>query len=164
MVESRRKSLKTRKTAKGAALLSFFHTTNNPSCAKSLLEGLTMLFKPPDLLTTSFPTLSTLKQSGMSLKKIIFILLSRKNALYSNSDIDKTALNLPNTIKIGQWRTGKGSYGQMRPRLIGLGQMEGSTLERRKENPFQIGLPPLLSNMEESFEKLGIPEENRIFQ
>ena len=141
--------MKTRKTAKGAALPSFLHATNNPSCAKSPLEGLTMLFKPPDSLTTSSPTLSTLKQSGMSSRKTIFALLSRRNALYSNSDIDKTALNLPNTMKIGQWKTGKGSYGQMRPRLIGLGQMEGSTLGRRKEIPFQIGLPPPLSNMEE---------------
>ena len=72
----------TRKTAKGVDLLSFLLVINNPSFAKSLLEGLTMLFKPPILSTTSSPTLSHPKQSGMCSRRTIFAPLSRKNAPY----------------------------------------------------------------------------------
>jgi hypothetical protein len=50
---------------------------------------------------------------------------------------------LPSTIKTGQWGIKRGSYGQMRPRLTGLGQMRGSTPEKKGVSPFQT--IPLLS-------------------
>jgi hypothetical protein len=52
-------------------------------------------------------------------------------------------------MKTGQWRIGKGSYGQMRPKSIGLGQMEGLILGRRRGNHFLTKPPLLLLNMEE---------------
>ena len=36
----------------------------------------------------------------------------------------------------------------MRPRLTGLGQIEGSTLGKKGVSPFQTALPPQLSSME----------------
>ena len=44
---------------------------------------------------------------------------------------------------------GRGSYGQIRPKLTGLGQMQGLILGKRQENHFLTESPPLLSNMEE---------------
>src|SRR5467141_3938733 len=52
-------------------------------------------------------------------------------------------------MKIGQWRIGRGSYGQMRPKSTGLGQMGGFILGSRRGNHFQTGPPPPLSSMEE---------------
>jgi len=52
-------------------------------------------------------------------------------------------------MKTGQWRIGKGFFGQMRPKLIGLGQMGGFILGSKRGKHFQIGSPYLLSNMEE---------------
>jgi hypothetical protein len=52
-------------------------------------------------------------------------------------------------MKTGQWRIGKGSYGQMRPKSIGLGQMEGLILGRRRGSHFLTEPPLLLLNMEE---------------
>src|SRR5882724_5781155 len=107
-------------------------------------------------------------------------------------------------MKIGQWRIGRGSYGQMRPKSTGLGQMGGFILGSRRGNHFQTGPPPptvkhgggnnlmvwgcmgwngvgkltevqgimdpqqycdiLDDGVVESFEKLEVPEEERIFQ
>jgi len=52
-------------------------------------------------------------------------------------------------MKIGQWRIGRGSYGQMRPKSTGLSQMGGFILGSRRGNHFQTGPPPPLSSMEE---------------
>jgi len=38
-------------------------------------------------------------------------------------------------MKTGLWRIGKGSYGQMRLKLTGLGQMGGSTHGKKKREP-----------------------------
>jgi len=51
-------------------------------------------------------------------------------------------------MKIGQLKTGSRSCSLIKPRSIGLGQMEGSTLGSKGENHIQTGLPLLLSNME----------------
>ena len=59
--------IKTRKIAKEVVLPSSYLMINNVSCVKLLLEGLIMLFKPPNSLTTSSPTLSPPKQSEMYL-------------------------------------------------------------------------------------------------
>ena len=139
----------TRKIAKEAVLLSFPLVTSNPFFAKSPLGGSIMLSKPPTSSTTSFPTLSHPKQSGMCSKRTISALLSRRNAPYSKGSIVLIASNLPSTMKTGQWRIGKGSFGQMRLKSTGLGQMEGSIPGSKGENHFQIGSPPLLSSMEE---------------
>jgi hypothetical protein len=52
-------------------------------------------------------------------------------------------------MKTGLLKTGRGSYGQMRPKSTGLDQMEGFTLGNRRGKSFQIGLLHLLSSMEE---------------
>jgi hypothetical protein len=64
----------TRKMAKGAIFLSFPLVTNNLLSIKSPLKGLIMLFKPPTLSTTPYPTLSHPKQSEMCLRKTILTL------------------------------------------------------------------------------------------
>ena len=92
----------TRKTAKEVGLPTLPIGTSNLSPAKLPLEGLIMLSRPPNLSTASSPILSAPKQSGMCSRKTIFALLSRRNVLYSRSDIDKTVSNLPNIMKIGQ--------------------------------------------------------------
>jgi hypothetical protein len=56
---------------------------------------------------------------------------------------------LHNTIKTGQWRIGKGSYGQMRPKSTGLGQTEGFIPGSRRENNFQTGPPYPQSSIKE---------------
>jgi hypothetical protein len=52
-------------------------------------------------------------------------------------------------MKTGLWRIGKGSYGQMRLKLTGLGQMGGSTHGKKEGSHFQTEPPHLLSSMEE---------------
>jgi hypothetical protein len=110
--------------------------TNNLSFAKSPLGSLIMLFKLPISSTASSPALSHPKQSGIYLRRITFTLLLRRSALSSRSDISRIISNLPSTMKIGQWRIGRGSYGQMRPRSTRLGQIEGPTLRNKGVNPF----------------------------
>ena len=51
-------------------------------------------------------------------------------------------------MKTGQWRTRRGSYGQMRPRSTGLGQMEGFIPRNKRVNNFLIGPPHPQSSME----------------
>jgi hypothetical protein len=103
-----------------------------------------MLFKLPISLTASFPALSHPKQSGIYLRRTTFTLLLRRSALSLRSNISRIVSNLPSTMKIGQWRIGRGFYGQMRPRSTGLGQMEGPTLGNKGVNPFQTALLLLL--------------------
>jgi len=52
-------------------------------------------------------------------------------------------------MKIGQWRIGRGSYGQMRPKSTGLGQMGGFILGSRMGNHFRQDHTTPLSSMEE---------------
>ena len=122
---------------------------NNLFFTKSLLESLIMLFKLPISLMASFPTLSQSKQSGMSSRRMDFPLLSRRSALFLRGIIKKLISNLLSTMKTGQWRIGRGSYGQMRPRSTGLGQMEGSIPGKKGVSLFQTASPPQLSSMEE---------------
>jgi len=56
---------------------------------------------------------------------------------------------LPSIIKTGQWRIERGSYGQIRLRLTGLGQMRGSTPGKKGVSPFQTTPLPLLLSIEE---------------
>jgi hypothetical protein len=85
----------------------------------------------------------------MHSKRMTFVVLSRENVLFSKRLIDCNVFNGQDTMKTGQWRIGKGSYGQMRSKSTGLGQMEGLILGRRRENHFLTEPPLLLSNMEE---------------
>ena len=147
MVESRRNLIWIRRIARGVALPSFHLVTNNPSSAKSLLESLIMLFKLPISSTASSSALSHPKQSGICSRRTTFALLLRRSALSSRSNINRIASNLPSTMKIGQWRIGRGSYGQMRPKSTGLGQMGGPTLGDKEVKLFQTALPLLLSSM-----------------
>jgi len=78
-----------------------------------------------------------------------FAPLSRRSTLFSRGIIKRITSNLPSTIKIGQWRIGRGSCGQIRPRSTGLGQMEGPILGNKGVHPFVTILPLLLSSMEE---------------
>jgi hypothetical protein len=39
-------------------------------------------------------------------------------------------------MKTGLWRTGKGFYGQMKPKSIGLGQMERFISGKKRENHY----------------------------
>ena len=52
-------------------------------------------------------------------------------------------------MKTGQWRTGRGFYGQIRPRSTGLGQMRGFISGNKRVNNFLIGPPHPQSSMEE---------------
>ena len=149
MVESGKKWTQTRKTIREVALPSFYLVINNPFFAKSLLESLTMLFKLPISLMASFLTLSQPKQSGMFSRRMDFLLLSKRSALFLRGIIKKPVSNLPSTMKTGQWRIGRGSYGQMRLRSTGLGQMEGSISEKKGVSLFQTASPPQLSSMED---------------
>jgi hypothetical protein len=87
LVESRRKWIEARKITKKGIYPSFPLTINSPSFAKSQLKSLTMLFRLPISSTTSSLILSPLKQLEMYLKRTIFALLLRRNALYSKSNI-----------------------------------------------------------------------------
>src|SRR5437868_4240308 len=107
-----------------------------------------MLFKLPISSTASSLALSHPKQSGIYSRRTTFALLLRRSALSLRSNIGRIVSNLPSTIKIRQWRIGRGSYGQMRPRSTGLGQMEGPTLGNKGVNLFQTAPPLLLSSME----------------
>src|ERR1700730_8440634 len=84
----------------------------------------------------------------MSLRRMGFPLSSR-SALFSRSVMKQIISNLPSTMKTGQWKIGRGSYGQMRPRSTGLDQMGGSIPGKKGAHPFQIALLPQLSSMEE---------------
>jgi len=84
----------------------------------------------------------------MSSRRMALPLLSRRSALFSRGVIERIASNLPSIIKTGQWRIGRGSCGQMRPRSTGLGQMGGSTSGKKGAYPFQIVLLPQLSSIE----------------
>ena len=75
-------------------------------------------------------------------------IVKQKHPLQKRST-DKTILNLPNIMKIGQWRIGRGSYGQMRPKSTELDQMEGLILGKRRENHCLTEPPLPQSNMEE---------------
>src|ERR1700730_19327047 len=112
------------------------------------MQSFKMLFRLPISSTPSFSTLSQLKQLGMSSRRMGFPLSSR-SALFSRSIIEQIVSNLPNTMKTGQWKIGRGSYGQMRPRSTELNQMEGSIPGKKGAHPFQIALLPQLSSMEE---------------
>jgi hypothetical protein len=136
LVESRKKWIQTRKTIRNVTLPSFYLVINNPFFAKLLLQSLIMLFRLPISSIPSFPTLSQLKQSEMSSRRMGFPLLLRRNALFSRSIIEQIVLNLPNIMKTGQWKIGRGSYGQMRPRLTELDQMEGSIPGKKGAHPF----------------------------
>src|SRR5260370_19576526 len=107
-----------------------------------------MLWKPPISSTTFFLIQSHPKQSGMHSKKITFVLLSRGNVPFSRRPTDRSTSNLPGTMKTGQWMTGRGSCGQMKPRSIGLDQMEGHILGRRRVNHCLIEPPLLQLSME----------------
>jgi hypothetical protein len=116
---------------------------------KSLQESLIMLFRLPITSTTSFPNLSHLKQSEMHSSTMTFALLLSRNIPCLKRPINWSILDLPGTMKIGQWRIGRGSCGQMRLKSTGLGQMEGCILGRRRENHFLTGPLHLQSSMEE---------------
>ena len=148
MVESRRTWIWIRRIPRRVTLSSFHLGTNNLSFAKSPLGSLIMLFKLRISLTASSPALSHPKQSGIYSRRTTFTLLLRRSALFLRSDISRIISNLPSTMKIGQWRIGRGSYGQMRPRSTGLGQMKGPTLGNKGVNLFQTIPPLLLSSME----------------
>src|SRR6266516_1758477 len=139
-----------KKIAKGGALPSCLLVTSDQLFVKSPVGGLIMLWRPPISSTTSFPILSHPKQPGIYSRKMTFTLLSRRNVLFSRRSTDWSISNLPDTTKTGQWRIGRGSCGQMRPKSTGLDQMEGPILGRRRENHFLIELP-LLQSREQSY-------------
>jgi hypothetical protein len=85
----------------------------------------------------------------MPSRRMTFVVLSRENVPFSKRLIDWNVLNGWGVMKTGQWSIGKESYGQMRPKSTGLGQMEGLILVRRRRNHFLTGPPLLLSNIEE---------------
>jgi transposase len=58
-------------------------------------------------------------------------------------------LHFANIMKTGLWRTGKCFYGQMKPKSIGLGQMERLISGKKRENHYLTEQHHLLSNMEE---------------
>src|ERR1700722_15071181 len=95
------------------------------------------------------PTLSHPKQSEMHRKKVDFTLLQRRKLLFSNEPIVYDVFSLQNIMKTGLWRTGKGFYGQMKPKSIGLGQMERLISGKKKENHYLTEQHHLLSNMGE---------------
>jgi hypothetical protein len=66
-----------KKTAKGDVLSSCLQVINDQLFVKSLVEDLIILWRLPISSTTSFLILSHLKQSGIHLKKMAFMLLSR---------------------------------------------------------------------------------------
>ena len=78
-----------------------------------------------------------------------FVLLSRGNILFSRRPTDWSVSNLPDNMKNGQWRIGRESYCQMRPKSIELDQMEGPILGRKGGSHFLTELPLLQSSIEE---------------
>ena len=56
---------------------------------------------------------------------------------------------LQSIMNTGLWRIGKGFYGQMRPKSIGLGQMGRFISGKKGENHYLTEQHHLLSNMEE---------------
>ena len=69
---------------------------------------------------------NTLKEA--SLKAVV---KKKKPLLWST--IRREDLPLLSSINIGLWRIGKGLYGQMRLKSIGLGQMDKSMYGKRRE-------------------------------
>ena len=138
-----------KKTVKRDVLPSCLQATSDQLFVKSPVEDLIMLWRLPISSTTSFLMLSHPNQSGMRSNKMTFVLLSRGNTLFSRRATDWSILNLPDTMKTGQWRIGRGSYGQMRPKSTELDQMEGPVLGRRGGNHFLTGPPLPWSSMEE---------------
>ena len=137
--------METKKTAKGDVLPNCLQLTSVQLFVILPVGGLIMLWRPPISSTTSFPVLSQPKQSGIHSRKMAFALLSRRNVLFSKRPTDWSASNLPGTMKIGQWRIGRGSCGQMRPKSTGLDQMEGPIPGRRRGN-HSVREPPLLQS------------------
>ena len=138
-----------KKTVKEDVLQSCLQATSDLLAAKSPVEDLIMLWRPPILSTTFFLILSQPKQSEMHSNKMTFWLSSRRNDLFSRRPTDWSTSNLPDIMKTGQWRIGRGSCGQMRPKSTGLDQMEGPTLGRRGGNHFLTEPPLPQSSMEE---------------
>ena len=66
-----------------------------------------------------------------------FMLLSRKNNLFSKRTIGYRVLNLSNTIKIGWQKIGRGSYSQMRPNQQDWIRQKGLYLEEKGEPTFR---------------------------
>ena len=138
-----------KKTVKEDVLPSCLQATSDQLFIKSPVEELIMMWRLPISSTTSLLILSHPKQSAMHSNKMTFMLLSRGNALFSRRPTDWSISHLPDTMKTGQWRIGRGSYGQMRPKSTGLDQMEGPILGRRWGNHFLTGPPLPQSSMEE---------------
>ena len=138
-----------KKTVKEDVLPSCLQVTSDQLFVKSPVEDLIMLWRLPISSSTSSLILSHPKPSGMHSNKMTFVLLSRGNTLFSRRPTDWSVSNLPDTMKTGQWRIGRGSCGQMRPKSTGLDQMEGPILGRREGNHFLTGLPLPQSSMEE---------------
>ena len=57
------------------------------------------------------------------LKQDDFCAVVKKNILLLRRPTDWSVSNFPDIIKTGQWKIGRTSYGQMRPKSTGLGQM-----------------------------------------
>ena len=148
MEESRKRWIQTRKIVKVAVLPSFLIGTSSLLSAKSPLESLIMLSRPPNLSTISFPLLSPHKQSGMYSKAMTFALLLSRNIPSSKRHIEKIVLNLLSIMKTGLWRIRKEYFGQMKQRSTGLGLMEGCILGKKRENHFLTELLHQLLSME----------------
>jgi hypothetical protein len=93
-----------KKTVKEDILQSCLQATSDLLAAKSPVEDLIMLWRPPILSTTFFLILSQPKQSEMHSNKMTFWLSSRRNDLFSRRPTDWSTSNLPDIMKTGQWR------------------------------------------------------------
>src|ERR1700722_6899953 len=82
-------------------------------------------------------------------RKMGFPLLQRRKLLISNEPIAYGTSSLQSITNTGLWRIGKGFYGQMRPKSIGLGQMGRFISGKKGENYYLTEQHNLLSNMEE---------------
>jgi hypothetical protein len=78
--ELRKRWMEIKKTAKRGILPNCLQVINGQLFIKSPMEGLIMLWRLPNSSSTSFLILSHLKQSGMNLNKVAFVLLSRQAA------------------------------------------------------------------------------------
>src|ERR1700723_2819722 len=68
---------------------------------------------------------------------------------YKEENFSSQMSPLQSIMNTGLWRIGKGFYGQMRPKLIGLGQMGRFISGKKGENHYLTEQHHLLSNMEE---------------
>src|SRR5271170_6399763 len=66
------------------------------------------------------------------------LLCNKEESPYAEEDTSRTKATF--CIKTGLWRIGKGSCGQMKQRLVELGQMGRHMYGRRGENSFLIKL------------------------